>query len=174
MTENVKEMTISNNPRLTEISFKQFGNLQMLSLENNKIGDFNLKYLLTIKNLNLSKNNITCLGAQILSDFQGTSLLLHWNKIRGKGAISLFKSYKKNKILKELDLSFNSIASIDQLISSTKKLNEETGLKVSVSIAEIPKSIYKLGKFLSGNKTLEHLDLSQNQILDKNSIIWLQ
>ena len=64
--------------------------------------------------------------------------------------------------LKELDLSFNSIGSCEQMVSSYQILNEETGLKKKVKIQEIPKSIYKLGKFFAANKVLEHLDISEN------------
>lgn len=45
------------------------------------------------------------------SEFLET-VLLHWNKIRAKGAIAIAKSLKKNKHVKILDLSFNSFGGV--------------------------------------------------------------
>ncbi len=74
----------------------------------------------TIKNvkvLNLSKNNITDVGALYISDLIYNqqsiivSLLIHWNQIRGKGAIALAKALRKNQSLQIFDASFNSFGS---------------------------------------------------------------
>lgn len=54
-----------------------------------------------------------CRGAEHIGDMlkmtKLESLLLHWNEIRGKGAMYIFKALRTQKSMKELDLSFNSI-----------------------------------------------------------------
>ena len=40
------------------------------------------------------------------------TLLLHWNKIRGKGALALAKAIKYNESIEILDLSFNSFGGV--------------------------------------------------------------
>ena len=55
-----------------------------------------------LKVLNISKCNITCIGSAYISDLLLSpdcpivSLIMHWNKIRGKGSILLAKAIKKN------------------------------------------------------------------------------
>jgi len=39
------------------------------------------------------------------------TLLLHWNRIRGKGAIALAKGIRDNKSLLIMDASFNAFGS---------------------------------------------------------------
>lgn len=56
----------------------------------------------------------------MLSNINLESLILHWNKIRGIGALKLLKAVKKNEKLLELDLSFNSIASNQVLVDKIK------------------------------------------------------
>lgn len=58
-----------------------------------------------VRVLNLSKNNITDIGASYLAETLNNSvsvlmsLLLHWNQIKGKGSAILAKSVKKNVTL---------------------------------------------------------------------------
>ncbi len=67
--------------------------------------------------LNLSKCGITDYGAQSLSELlmepgmQLRTLLLHWNRIRGKGAIAIARGIKQNNSLLILDASFNAFGS---------------------------------------------------------------
>jgi len=62
----------------------------------------------------LSKNKITDAGAVYVSEVVGfdgsqlVSLLIHWNKIRSKGAINLAKAIRSNYTLQIFDASFNS------------------------------------------------------------------
>ena len=79
--------------------------------------EFLLSGLITsLKLFNASKNRITDKGATIVACFLRKSdkietLLLHWNMIRQKGAISLAKAIKNNTTIRVLDLSFNSLGS---------------------------------------------------------------
>jgi Leucine Rich repeat len=116
----LKKLDISKNPNLTIKSyrclFKHFidvkANLTHLNFEGNEIGDETCRVLCemimdmrTIQALNLSKCEITDLGATFLAEIIDTpglqlrSLLLHWNKIRVKGSLALAKSVKRNNTL---------------------------------------------------------------------------
>lgn len=58
----------------------------------------------TIKQFNVSKNQISDAGAKIIASFIDKSenletLQVHWNKIRAKGAMSLAKSIKTNRTI---------------------------------------------------------------------------
>ncbi len=70
-----------------------------------------------VKVVNLSKNNITDVGALYIADalrMNGTqiiSLILHWNQIRSKGALQIAKALKINDTLQIFDASFNSFGS---------------------------------------------------------------
>ena len=71
--------------------------------------------VLSIKVLNLSKNNITDTGALVMSEFISNAphiegLQINWNKIRAKGSIALAKVIKKSHTILNLDVSFNSFA----------------------------------------------------------------
>jgi len=128
----LKKLDISKNPHLTAKSYKELTtNLLMfkskithLSFEGNEIGDEITsdicKCLTELKNvhvLNLSKCGVTDYGAQAISEMLQESgmslrtLLLHWNRIRGKGAVSLAKGVKHNNSLLILDASFNAFGS---------------------------------------------------------------
>lgn len=70
----------------------------------------------TLKVLNVSKNRISDTGAQQIAKFVEQAkfmqtLQVHWNKIRGKGAIMLARVLKRNRSVKIFDASFNSFAS---------------------------------------------------------------
>ena len=64
-----------------------------------------IQFIKTVKALNLSKNSITDTGAPHVAEMLNnswtvlTSLIIHWNQIRGKGAIILAKMLKKNMTL---------------------------------------------------------------------------
>ena len=56
----------------------------------------------SVKVLNISKNNITDIGAQYIAEILNNqvstlvSLIMHWNQVRGKGSAFLAKVLKKN------------------------------------------------------------------------------
>lgn len=128
----MKKLDISKNPHLTAKSYKELtsnllrckSKITHLSFEGNEIGDEITsdicKCLIELKNvhvLNLSKCGITDYGAQVISEMLSESgmvirtLLLHWNRIRGKGAVALAKGVKTNNSLLILDASFNAFGS---------------------------------------------------------------
>lgn len=111
--------------------------LQCLTLQNCKINDHGANILFQqlnrfgyVKRLNFSKNMIGDLACQTLAQVLSRNknlqeLYLHWNCIRIKGGGHLFRELAKNEILKVLDLSFNSLGSLQpskksELIDSVK------------------------------------------------------
>ena len=65
-----------------------------------------------LKVLNLSRTGLTEAGsvAEMLSYNKALmSLMLHWNKIRWKGAVEIFKALTDNDSLRILDISYNSL-----------------------------------------------------------------
>lgn len=71
----------------------------------------------TVIIINLSKNNISCIGAEYICqvirrrDLKLRAILLNWNKIMGKGSIQLAMAIEDNSCLQILDCSFNSFGS---------------------------------------------------------------
>jgi len=137
----------------------------------------------TLEYLNLSLNSISCRGVDVMSSYFNSSsamslksLILHWNRIRGRGAVRLFKLLSRGaKNLRELDLSFNSIGQF-QALGQPKQANtqneDELMLKEELNKfrQKIPLSIYKLGRFLAKNDQLQHLDVSFCGIEGRDSI----
>lgn len=122
-----------------------------LSLENNKITDFqaidlfkSLHKNISLKKLNLSKNELTDNSTTSLRDLLKTNdsieeLYLHWNKITGKGGVIISEGILKNYFLKVLDLSWNNLG---------KGTYDD---------------VEKLCKIITdNNRCLVHLDLSYN------------
>lgn len=70
-----------------------------------------------MKVLNLSKCSITDIGASQIAQVVASpsliikSLLLHWNRIRGRGSCMLAKALRRNQSLQVFDASFNSFGS---------------------------------------------------------------
>ena len=116
LADNVKSINLNNNKIGSESLLKLVtwidNNpvrclLEELSLENNNIGD---SFVLTltdslmrsqapIRTLNLSRNNITDAGAVYLSDILSTNyhmknFKISWNKIKGRGGISIAEALK--------------------------------------------------------------------------------
>ena len=122
---------------------------------------------------NASKNRISDSGASFIARFIEKSqkletLLLHWNKIRVKGAIFLAKSLKNNKVIKVLDLSFNSFGSSGgarrAIVASDLKKEEDVANEQQHQLEkfECSESAWKLRKTFMKNMTLMHVDLSFN------------
>ena len=142
-----------------------------------------LSYNRYLKHLNLSKNNLSNKAAETLSQIlimnnSITVLFLHWNKIQGKGAISLFKALEKNEILQVFDISFNTIGSdpenkVAKQLSST--CEENKGLvHLDIShcnfnqkdveyISKILLSQYITGQGLNKNHTILGIHLLGNK-----------
>jgi Ran GTPase-activating protein (RanGAP) involved in mRNA processing and transport len=101
-----------------------------------------------LRDLNLSRNNISDRGAISIAEFVGVhyhlkTLKVSWNKIKSKGAIAIAEALKDNQRIVLFDGSFNLFG---------VKRNGEFGLKMGEAI----------------NKgILRHLDISYNS-LDKN------
>jgi hypothetical protein len=110
------------------------------------------------------------------------TLLLHWNKIRGKGAVALAKGVKHNQSLMILDASFNAFGSCplkrrkgyrkpNRSLSPRKKAAEkrEEGEGAEIDPEDMEEfekytqAAYKWGRALIKNKTLVHIDFSFNQ-----------
>ena len=117
MPPTVKKFDLSRNPSLTiksyelmeEILVKKKFPVTQLILEGNEFGDEGCRVvcnlvlkLKTITILNLSKNSITCAGAEHLAlllrrkDIGLKALIIHWNKILGRGSVMLAKAIEDN------------------------------------------------------------------------------
>lgn len=114
-------LDLSRNPCLTPKSYELLKTklstvnceLSHLILEGNEMGDESCrlmcemvsKLLLPMTVLNLSKCNITCLGADaiakllMLKTCRIKSILLHWNKIMGRGSTLLARALEYNEHL---------------------------------------------------------------------------
>jgi Leucine-rich repeat (LRR) protein len=226
----LKELHVLRNPRLTCKSYTAlaqkmsscsndgFKAITKLSLESNAIEDKMVEVLCSqglqecqsLSHLNLSNNNIKCRGAEwiakLLNAINLKSLLLHWNDIRGKGAMHIYKALKAPRALRELDLSFNSISKGEPLKKKSKikvygkeppvkeekpqrrgttrsksptksssskprakstqpEQKQSSPTKAVVKVEQIQtEAIYKLGKLFVKNQTLEHLDISFNDL----------
>lgn len=100
-----------------------------LSFDGNDMGDESCRIICelvarigSVVILNLSKNCITCAGAEHVAtlmrrrDLKLHAILLNWNKIMGKGSVYLATALEDNTILTIFDLSFNSLGSSQQKI----------------------------------------------------------
>lgn len=96
----------------------------------------------TLKKLNISKNFLTNDIARDLAAIIQTrdleELYLHWNQIKGDGALAIVDALLENDSLNVLDLSWNAFGQGN------------------------PHVVPKLCDYLVKNKSLVHLDLSSN------------
>ena len=109
---------------LSEIVVKNRMTLSHLNFEGQDMGDDSchiicelIQKIGSVIIINLSKNNISCIGAEYISqmirrrDLKLRAILLNWNKIMGKGSIQLASAIEDNSLLQILDCSFNSFGS---------------------------------------------------------------
>ena len=93
-------------------------------MEGNEFGDEccrviceMLRHMNSVLVVNLSKCAITDVGAEYLGILLRShhsklkALLIHWNKIMGRGAVHLAKAIENNDCLQIFDASFNSFGS---------------------------------------------------------------
>ena len=127
--------------------------LEELSLEGNNIGDQMcvdlidslVRALPPIRDLNLSRNNISDRGACSIAEFISVhyhllTVKVSWNKIKSKGGIAIAEALKENQRVVVFDGSFNLFG---------VKRNGEFGLKMGEAV----------------NKgVLRHLDISYNSM----------
>ena len=105
-------MTTKSYTLLCEVLIKNKIFITHLNLDGNLIGDKivsdlceMIHRLRSIYALNLSKCEITDAGAEEIatifnrSYLKVRSVILHWNKIRGKGSVALCKGIKRTKYL---------------------------------------------------------------------------
>ena len=132
LPSTVRKFNLTRNPGLTVKSYnlmldvfvKKKFSLSHLILEGNECGDECCRVICdivlktkSIVILNLSKNSITCQGAEYLAvllrrkDIRVQALLIHWNKILGRGSGILAKAIEDNSTLQIFDASFNSFGS---------------------------------------------------------------
>lgn len=106
---------------LAQLVGRSTSSLTWLSLENTHLEDPSLvplcQAMANIKYLNLSRNHISDLGASAMGELlrtspQLTALDLSWNHIRAAGGVALSQGLVTSS-LETLDLSFNSISSLD-------------------------------------------------------------
>jgi Ran GTPase-activating protein (RanGAP) involved in mRNA processing and transport len=124
--------------------------IEILELEDNKLGDFNIVTLCkslqknrTLKVLNLSKNYISNRSVEYIAglldgSFYIEEMYLHWNQITNEGGKAIFTALLENENLRVLDLSNNSL-----------------GIGASPCASEI-------SSFARKNLELRHFDLSNN------------
>jgi Leucine-rich repeat (LRR) protein len=136
--------------------------LQHLNLEGNRMGDAALiticqrsHYNNLLKVFNINDNLITCKSMPAVSGMIKysalTTLLMGWNFIAAAGVTVLWKELERTDSLKVLDLSFNKIS------------------KKSVKVKdEYPEC---LAKMLKENTSILHIDLSHNEITEKDGEI---
>ncbi|EGR29347.1 leucine rich repeat protein [Ichthyophthirius multifiliis] len=139
---------------LSEKEFKS--RIEVLNLENNKLGDISVGLILdalqtnkSLKKMNLSKNYLTDKSgeklASILQNEYLQELYLHWNQIKANGGALVFAALFSNEELKVLDFSCNSL-----------------GLGGSC--------VEQICAFLGKNIELKHLDLSNNYFNQEQSV----
>jgi Leucine-rich repeat (LRR) protein len=153
--DDLQELNLAMNPKISKKSYDlladriktDFGNLTILDLQSNKIGDDSaslicdeLCQLRGLSVLNLSHNHLTDACAKYISELLiyskhlGT-LILSWNKFKIDGAVELAEVIKDNENLRILDLSFNSLGSqtnVSQTTAYKQLLNQ------SVEFDEFP------------------------------------
>ena len=152
----VTQFTLTNN-NLDKIfnsmilpCIKLIKNLNMLNLSNNKLNEENIKGLFgylkqndSIKRLYLDHNNITSASGYYMAD-----------------------SFKKNKTIEILDLSYNKLneSGFDAFLNILQ--NDNTTLKdLSISFNQLVSQDFKsLSKYLNSNPSLKKLDISGNKL----------
>lgn len=103
--------------------------------EGNLFGDETLKLICKmipqlgyVLVLNISKCNITDIGAEFIAELlkaknlQLKALLMHWNKITGRGSAHLAAAMDVNESLSIFDASFNSFGSSNLQKNNSKSL----------------------------------------------------
>ena len=206
---NIRHLDISENPLLTHKFYDvlcdvvQDGSCQLerLECEDNGMGDKIVGQLIDalllngkMVYLNLSKNNITDVGARsvarLIQDAEKLRLLLlHYNKIMGFGGIEIADAISMNETLQVFDISFNSICGAGIKKYEEEKKDEEEGKdgdKKKKDKKKRKKSLEKEGGKKTGkgsiaelfaqgfsepwanayrkNKSLLHVDMSHNHI----------
>lgn len=151
-------LDISYNSTLTMNSYKLIADyldqsttiLQQLMIEGNQTGDKPIillsKVLLdnrSLKYLNISRNNVTDIGASAVAKMLSKNdvlnvLFMHWNKIREVGGHNIAKALQTTPSLQIFDISFNNIGTL--------------GKEHSVATS--------MGKAFKNNTSLIHVDIS--------------
>ena len=110
--------------------------LQQLMIEGNQTGDKPviliwkaLQYNNNLKFLNISRNNVTDIGAtevakMLLMNNKLNVLFMHWNKIREIGGQKVAKAFLKNDSLQIFDISYNNIGTMGKEKSVSKALSD--------------------------------------------------
>lgn len=152
--------------------------LKKLYLKDCNLGDAHvtalgeaLKLNSTLEEVDLSDNALTSAGCVALaqgleSNSALKSLTLSNNKCADTGATLLAQSLTANKTLANLDLSKNELTQ-----SSIRALLELTSVKeLHVFNNTIGAGLHELLPAISANKSIEHLDVSANQLHGELSI----
>ncbi|CAF4560671.1 unnamed protein product [Rotaria socialis] len=130
-------------------------------------------YPITLTQLDLSRNQITDIGAQHIANAFRThtnleTLDLSQNRIGNDGAQYLFDALKENKIITNLKLEGN-IGSYCTAVSTAIliKSNKQTHAKMNLKATKIGNDETRfLADALENNKTITELNLSNNEIGD--------
>jgi len=137
--EHLCKVIRMRNPKLMEVN-----------LQGNKLGDYALTELCealtdndSIVRLNLSKNLLTNKGADLIGKMLQENnaieeLYLSWNQIKAQGGIALLEGMKVKSTVRVLDLSWNSLGLYNSPFAQ------------------------HFSDYISKDKTLVHLDLSNN------------
>lgn len=140
----LKILDISNNISLSMTTYKLLAEyldqpetqLQQLMLESNQTGDKPilvicnaLQYNNNLKFLNISKNNVTDIGANAVSKMLVMNnklnvLFMHWNKIRESGGVKIAKAIQMSQSLQIWDISYNNIGTLGKEHSCAKALSK--------------------------------------------------
>jgi hypothetical protein len=127
--------------------------------------------VLTLKVLNLNKNQISDTGALMLRDFVKCSkriegLQIHWNKIRAKGSIALAKVIKHCHTIIWLDVAFNAFSQGSIRKVKVKENDDEKEVladkRHQLNKYECTEAAWKWKKAFSKNYSLMHVDMSFN------------
>ena len=162
--DDLERLDLSNNPQVSEESYNRLSfkilwdsgyKISELFLDMNKISDFTLKILAVglkhqdkLRILSLRRNNISCLGVEVLCkhvlNHRGFSLdvlFLGWNSIKSSGATILCNTINKLSLkMHTLELCFNPIG------------NKHNSKK--------PECATALSDLFKNSKNLLHMDLS--------------
>ena len=126
----------------------------------------------TLKNLDISGNNISDAGAAAISDSLTSNsslakLNISSNNITSEGAKKIAQAIQVNTILKKLDISSNNIsdAGVAAISDSLKRNSSLAKLNMSRNNI-ISEGAKKIAQAIQVNTTLKKLDLSFNKITD--------
>ncbi|MDR3547220.1 MAG: hypothetical protein P4M11_02900 [Candidatus Pacebacteria bacterium] len=130
-----------------------FVSLRVINLENTHLGDTGTIEICGclsdhphLTEVNLARNNISDLSCKsvatlIRETFYLASINLHWNAIRGEGAVLILNAVASNGNTRVLDLSWNTVGATKSRAFPTK-----------------------MAELLSTQENLVHLDLSNNRL----------